>query len=172
LSALKTLTLSYSVTFINYPEGAVKLNSDQHEKLMEKTSNLISEKEYNSAKEILQNLLPQTKGKNKNVIANNLATIEYARGNIKQALSLLEPYLVTGSAVESPYSFALAAQLYARLARRKEAEHFLNQAVKVFEGKLPSLRKENTDPHLWYEYTIQLMRAACILKEKRQSSLT
>ena len=115
--------------------------------------------------EILQNLLPHAKGKDVNVIANNLATIEYARGNIKQALSLLEPYLVTGSAVESPYTLGLAAQLYARLERRKEAEQFLSQAVKAFESKLPSLRKENIDPISWYEYTVQIMRAASALQD-------
>jgi len=144
------------------------LNSDQHEKLMDKASKLISEKELDSAEEILQNLLPLAKGKDKNVIANNLATIEYARGNIKQALSLLEPYLVTGSAVESPYTLGLAAQLYARLERRKEAENFLNQAVKVFESKLPSLRKENIEPHSWYEYTVQIIRAAGALQDHRR----
>lgn len=144
------------------------MNSDQHEKLMDKASKLISEKEFDSAEDILQNLLPHAKGKDVNVIANNLATIEYARGNIKQALSFLEPYLVTGSAVESPYTLGLAAQLYARLERRKEAEHFLNQAVKAFESKLPSLRKENIDPISWYEYTVQIMRAASALQDHRR----
>jgi tetratricopeptide (TPR) repeat protein len=144
------------------------LNSDQHEKLMEQASKHISEKELDSAEKILQNLLPQAKGKEKIFIANNLATIEYARGNLKQALSLLEPSLETGSAVESPYTLGLAAQLYARLGRRKEAEHFLNQAVKVFESKLPSLRKENIAPHSWYEYTVQIIRAASALQDHRR----
>jgi len=135
---------------------------------MEQASKLISEKKLDNAEKILQKLMPHAKGKEKIVIANNLATIEYARGNVKKALSLLEPYLKKGSSIESPYTLGLAAQLYARLERRKEAEHFLNQAVKVFESKLPSLRKENFDPRSWYEYTVQLMRAAGVLGDHRR----
>lgn len=73
---------------------------------------------------------------------NNLATIEYARGNIEQALSILEPYLETDSTVESPYTLGLAAQLYAQLGRRNEAERLLKQAVKAFQKNSPTCGKK------------------------------
>lgn len=99
---------------------------------------------------------------------NNLATIEYARGNIEQALSILEPYLETDSTVESPYTLGLAAQLYAQLGRRNEAERLLKQAVKAFQKKLPYLREEGIDPYSWYEYTVQFIRAAGVLGDHRR----
>ncbi|MBW6463446.1 MAG: tetratricopeptide repeat protein [Firmicutes bacterium] len=144
------------------------MNSDQYGQLMERASKLISENKLDNAEKILQKLMPHAKGKEKVVVTNNLATIEYARGNVKQALSLLEPYLETGSAIESPYTLGLAAQLSAKLERRNEAEHFLNRAVKVFESKLPALREANIEPQSWYEYTVQLMRAAGILGDHRR----
>ena len=144
------------------------MNPEQYGQLMEQASKLISENKLDDAEKILQKLMPHAEGKERIVVANNLATIEYARGNIEQALSLLGPYLEAGTATESPYTLGLAAQLYARLERRNEAERFLNQAVKVFEKKLPYFRQEGIEPYSWYEYTVQLMRAAGALGDHRR----
>ena len=62
--------------------------------------------------------MPHAEGKEKVIVANNLATVEYARGNLEQALALLEPYLEASTAIESPYTLGLTAQLYAFLDRR------------------------------------------------------
>ncbi len=144
------------------------MNSEQYGQLMERASKLVSENKLDDAEKILQELLPHAESKEKIVVANNLATIEYARGNIEQALSLLEPYLKAISNVESPYTFGLAAQLYACLDRRNEAERCLNQAVKIFEKKLPYLREAGIEPHPWYEYTVQFMRAAGAIGDHRR----
>lgn len=144
------------------------MNLERYGQMMEKASKLISENKLDDAEKILQRLMPEADGKEKIVVANNLATIEYTRGNIGQALSLLGPYLEDDAPVESPYTFGLAAQLFARLDRRDEAERCLNRAVKVFEKILPYLREEGVNPYSWYEYTVQLMRAAGALGDHRQ----
>jgi len=144
------------------------LNSEHYGQLMEQASKLISENKLDDAEKILQKLMLQAESKQKIIVANNLATIEHARGNIEKALFMLEPLLEAGTAIESPYTFGLAAQLYAQLDRRNEAERCLNQAVKVFEKMLPRLREEDIEPHSWYEYTIQLMRAAGALGDHRR----
>jgi len=144
------------------------LNSEQYGQLMERASKLVSENKLDDAEKILQELLPHAESKEKIVVANNLATIEYARGNIEKALFLLEPLLEAGTAIESPYTFGLAAQLYARLDRRNEAERCLSQAVKVFEKMLPRLQEEDIEPHAWYEYTVQFMRAAGAIGDHRR----
>jgi len=144
------------------------LNSDKYGQLMEQASKLISENKLDDAEKILQELMPHTENKERIIVANNLATIEYARGNIEQALSLLEPYLEADSATQSPYTYGLAAQLYAQLERRNEAERLLKQAKEAFEKKLPYLREEGIEPYSWYEYTVQLMRAAGVLGDHRR----
>lgn len=123
-------------------------------------SKLIFEAELDDAEKILQQLMPHTEGKEKNILVNNLATIEYVRGNIEQALTLLTPYLDPSIAFKSPYTLGLAAQLHARLHQRNEAERCLNRAVQVFERMLPCTWDEGIEPLTWYEYTVQLMRAA------------
>ncbi len=144
------------------------MNSEQYSRLMEQASKLISEKKLDDAEEILQKLMFQVEIKKKIIVANNLATIEHARGNIEKALFLLEPLLEAGTTIESPYTFGLAAQLYASLNRRDEAERCLGHAVKVFEKMLPRLQEEGIEPHAWYEYTVQLMRAAGALGDHRR----
>ncbi len=144
------------------------MNPEQYAQLMEQARELISEEKLDDAEKILQKLMTQAEGREKIVVANNLSTVEYARGNIEKALSLLEPYLETGSPIESPYTLGLAAQLYACLDHRNEAERSLNRAVKAFEKMPPNLEEEGIDPHSWFEYTIQLMRAAGALGDHRR----
>ena len=115
------------------------MNSNQYGRLMEQASKLKSENKLDDAEKILQKLMLQAEIKEKVIVANNLATIEHARGNIEKALFLLEPLLEDDTAIESPYTFGLAAQLYAPLDRRNEAERSLNQAVKVFREDAPPL---------------------------------
>jgi len=144
------------------------LNPEQFMQMMEKVSKLMGEKKLDEAEKILQKLMQETDSEEKTIVLNNLASIAYERGKIEQALALLEPYLQAEPPVESPYTFGLAAQLYAHIDRRDEAERCLNQAVKNFEKILPYLHEHDIDPHSWYEYTVQLMRAAGALGEHRR----
>lgn len=144
------------------------MNPEKYAQLMEKVSQLISEEKIEEAESILQRLKQEADGEKKIVVINNLATIAYENGKFEQALAHLEPYLQAESPVESPYTFGLAAQLYAHIDRRDEAERCLNRAVKIFEKRLPYLHEQDIDSHAWYEYTVQLMRAAGALGDHRR----
>jgi len=144
------------------------LDSEQYIELIDKASKLINDKELDEAENILQKLFPKTDSEQKIIVINNLASIAYQRGDTTQALALLEPYLQAESPVDSPYTFGLAAQLYACIDRRDEAKRCLNRAVKSFEKALSYFQEQNINPQSWYEYTVQLMRAAGALADHRR----
>jgi tetratricopeptide (TPR) repeat protein len=159
--------------YISVPtrKGVLGLNPEQYEQRMEKARKLMNEKKIDEAEKILRKLLPEAENigeKEKIIVLNNLASIAHLREKDEQGLALLEPYLQADTPVESPYTFGLAAQMYARLDRRDEAKRCLNQAVKIYDKKLPHLREQGLDPQSWYEYTVQLMRAAGALGDHRR----
>ncbi|MDY6826604.1 MAG: hypothetical protein SVV67_05435 [Bacillota bacterium] len=147
------------------------MNHEQYAQLMEKAHKLTNEQEFDEAEKILQKVLPVAESmgeKEKVVVLNNLASIAHLHGEYEQALALLGPYLAEDTPVESPYTFALAAQASACLNRPDQAKSFLNRAVKIFESMLPYIREQDVNSRSWFEYTVHLMWAAGALGDHRR----
>lgn len=99
---------------------------------------------------------------------NNIAFAIWHGGNSQRAWKKLEPYLPGDKNLKpNPFSFALAAQILASLERPDEARAYITKAVKLFESGLSNLDTLGFSREAWYEYTLQIMKAAAALNDHR-----
>lgn len=99
---------------------------------------------------------------------NNIAFAIWLGGNTQRAWETLEPYLPGDKDLKpNPFSFALAAQILASLERPDEARVYITKAVKLFESGLSNLDTLGFSREAWYEYTLQIMKAAAALNDHR-----
>lgn len=99
---------------------------------------------------------------------NNIIFAIWYGGYPQRAWEKLEPYLPGDKDLKpNPFSFALAAQILATLERFDETRFYINKAVKLFESGLSNLDNVGFSREAWYEYTLQIMKAAAALNDHR-----
>jgi len=130
--------------------------------MMERGKTLLREKDYREAAKAFSEALELT---NDISALNNLATALFLNGEIERAWAVVEPHLDPAAPDANPYTFALAAQLSVRLGRPEDARAQLKEAAAIFEQKLPLLDRLGLVKEVWYEYTVQIMRAAAALQD-------
>ncbi len=99
---------------------------------------------------------------------NNIAFAIWHGGNPKRAWEKLEPYLPRDKSVKpNPFSFALAAQILVTLGKPDEARDYIDKAVKQFEAGLSKRESIGFNRETWYEYILQILKAAAALNDHR-----
>ncbi len=130
--------------------------------VMERGKALAMEKDYKGAEKAFTEALQM---ENDISALNNLATTFFLSGEPARAWALIEPRLDPSAPDANPYTFALAAQLSVHLGRPEAARAQLKEAAAIFEQKLPLLNRLGLVKEAWYEYTVQMMRAAAQLND-------
>ena len=143
------------------------MDRENYRQLMDKGDALMEEKDFPGAEEFFRQVLDSADAADSIPALNNLALAINAGGSPERALKTLKPYLESDPPQGNPYTFSFAAQLLANLEQPEEARQYLDRAVKLFESALPHLADMNIFRPGWYEYTVQIMRAASTLGDHR-----
>lgn len=140
------------------------MSSSKFLEMMERGKTLALKKDYRGAAKAFSEALQL---ENDISALNNLANAFFLNGEIDRAWALIEPRLDPAAFDANPYTFALAAQLSVHLGRPEAAREQLKEAAAIFEQKIPLLDRLGLVKEAWYEYTVQMMRAAAALQDHR-----
>ncbi len=102
---------------------------------------------------------------------NNLAFALFQAGDARRALEVIQPAFNTEERDKgaNPFTYALAASIYATLGQVEAARQHLKQAIRSFDNGLAEFyRSRNQVPPYFREYTVFIMRAAAALNDHHQ----
>ncbi|MGI9862076.1 tetratricopeptide repeat protein [Moorella naiadis] len=102
---------------------------------------------------------------------NNLAFALFQAGDPQSALEVIQPTFTTEGRDRgaNPFTYALAASIYATQGQVETARQYLKQAVRSFDRGLAEYHRSRSQvPRFFREYTVFVMRAAAALNDHHQ----